>query len=232
MNQEYSAFQRALTNSVLKEYTHISEKKTDESYFSPEFQVWISKTIRKTQRRTWYYVNTTAKKAILVAVIISLLFFTAIAIPAIRKEVIELFIHEHENHFSITFDEKNTVNAPDHIEVVYSPTFIPDEYYLYSQMITSASVDIQWHDSDGRVLDFSQMIIPQNSNNDNWIGIDSEGVVQTQLNIGQYQVTLFTDANFLIAAWTDDSYFYTLHMPPDISLDTMEQIILSIEPMK
>ena len=232
MSQEYSVFQKALTDSVLKEYAQISNDITDDSHFSPAFRTWTLKTIRKTQRRSWYYVNTSAKKVILIAIIISILAITAMAIPTIRKKVIEFFVDEHEDHLSITFNEKDVLDAPDRIDVVYLPCFLPDGYYQNDQTITSSCTCFSWQNAEEQQILYSQSLIPENPNDDQWIGIDSEDVVRSQINIGEYQVTLFTDANFQIAAWTDDSYFYTLHMPPDISLDTMEQIILSIEPLK
>lgn len=232
MTQAYTVFQRALTESVLEGYEQIPEEKTDDSRFSTVFRAWILKMIRKTQSRSWYYVNTTAKKAILIAVIISLLAVTAMAIPTVRKKAVEFFVHEHEERYGITFDSDDMAHAPSHIEVIYLPSYIPEGYWQYDQMITPAGVHLSWKDTEGQRLYYDQCRIPEDPTNDQWIGIDSEGVEQTQIGVGEYTVTLFTDTEFRIAIWTDNSYFYMLNMDPSISFQTMEQIILSIEPMK
>lgn len=155
MSEAYSVFQRALTASVLEAYNQIPDEKTDETRFSPAFRSWITKTIRKTQSRSWYYVNTAAKKAILIAVIISLLAITAMAIPAIRKKVVEFFVHEHEEHYGITFAPEDMNDAPQSIKVSYFPTYIPEGYQQYNQMITPVNVDFWWKDTDGWRLLFS-----------------------------------------------------------------------------
>lgn len=232
MSEAYSVFQRALTASVLEEYGQIPDEKTDESRFSPGFRAWAAKTIRKTQNRSWYYVNTTAKKAILIAIIVGLLAVTAMAIPAVRKKAVGFFVHEHEERYGITFEPEDVADAPKEIEVVYCPSTIPEGYWVCDQIITPIGASFWWENADGVRLRFAQRMIPTDPTNDQWIGIDSEGVEKTEVLVGEYTVTLFTDVDFRIAAWTDGSYFYMLNVDPSISLETMEKIILSVEPLE
>ena len=207
MCEDYSAFRRALTASVLEEYRQISEEKTDESRFSPGFRVWIAKTTRKTQRRSWYYVNTTAKKVILIAVILSLLAVTAIAaINSIyKKKEPEIIVHEYDDYYDVVVGYWESEN-------VLSP------YMTY----------IEWENVEGRLMIYCQSTLSEDSTKENF-RVDAEGVEKTVTSLGGQTVTLFTDPLFRLAVWTDGSYCYDLSVDSSISLETMEQIILSIE---
>ena len=89
-----SPFQQLLLDSVLDEYATLSTKHMADSDFSPGFLLKMDKLIRKTHHQSWYLVNSTVKKMILVAVILGLLSMTAFAVPAIREAIIDL-----RNHF-------------------------------------------------------------------------------------------------------------------------------------
>ncbi|MBE6924883.1 MAG: DUF4367 domain-containing protein [Ruminococcaceae bacterium] len=234
MNEAYSVFQRALAESVLEEYSRIPEEMTDESCFTPSFRVWITKMIRKTQRRSWYYVNTTLKKAILIAVILSLLVVTAVAaITTIhKKKEPEIIVNEHEERYGIAFDSEGVRDTPESIEVYYVPAYIPEGYYMVDCVPLRCWSYIRWKNAEDRWIFYDQYVIPNDSTNDNWIGIDAEGVEVTDIVIGGYAAKLFKGGELQIVTWTDGDYFYILDTNPSISHETMEQIIQSIEPVK
>ncbi|MBQ3215039.1 MAG: DUF4367 domain-containing protein [Oscillospiraceae bacterium] len=234
MNEAYSVFQRALAESVLEEYSRIPEEMTDESCFTPSFRVWITKMIRKTQRRSWYYVNTTLKKVILIAVILSLLVVTAVAaITTIqKKKEPEIIVNEHEERYGIAFDPEDVTKDPNHVKVCYAPTYIPEGYYMTDCFLVPDATRIVWMNTENLRIIYDQLPIPDDPTNDNWIGIDAEGVEVTDIVIGGYAAKLFSGDRLQIVAWTDGVYLHTLNTDPSISHETMEQIIQSIEPVK
>ena len=61
-----TAFEQAVIDSILVEYQDIPEETELEIDFSTRFQIWSHKLLHKTRNPYWYYVNTTAKKIILV----------------------------------------------------------------------------------------------------------------------------------------------------------------------
>ena len=219
-----------MTASVLEEYRQISEEKTDESRFSPGFRVWIAKTIRKTQRRSWYYVNTTAKKVILIAVILSLLAVTAIAaINSIyKKKEPEIIVHEYDDYYDVVVDTGDATDVPDQIEVRYVPSYFPEGYWESENVLSPYMTYIEWENVEGRLMIYCQSTLSEDSTKENF-RVDAEGVEKTVTSLGGQTVTLFTDPLFRLAVWTDGSYCYDLSVDSSISLETMEQIILSIE---
>ena len=232
MSDSYSPFQRALVDSVLGEYSQIPDEETDESVFSEPFRSWVAKLIRKTQCRTWYYVNTTFKKVILIAIIISLLVVTALAISEVfapEEKAPEIIVNKYEERYGIAMNPDEVEGAPEQIEVYYVPTFFPEGYYLVECTPTPISSSVSWKNAKGDGLFYCQMVIHQDPANDGWLGIDSEGVEMTDIVIGECPMKLFQGGELQIITWTDGSYFYILDAEPTVSVETMEKMILSME---
>ena len=120
-----TAFEQAVIDSILVEYQDIPEETELEIDFSTRFQIWSHRLMHKTRNPYWYYVNTTAKKIILVAVILSMLTMTALAVPAIREAIIDFFFHNHGERYGITFNPEEASTAPNEIEIRYFPINVP-----------------------------------------------------------------------------------------------------------
>ena len=82
-----------MIDSILNEYQELPDENDLPNEFSSEFQIWSQKLIRKTHNPYWYYVNTTVKKVILIAIILSMMTMTALAVPSIREAIIRRFHH-------------------------------------------------------------------------------------------------------------------------------------------
>ena len=92
-HKQLTPFQQALVDSILSEYSSLPAEEDLQHEFSPQFQKWAQKMIHKTRNPAWYYVNTTFKKVLIAAVIICILAATAMAIPAVREKIIDIFFH-------------------------------------------------------------------------------------------------------------------------------------------
>lgn len=123
-----TAFEQAVVDSILAEYKDLPDEDELNENASFDFQHWSIKLIKKTRNPYWYYVNTTVKKVILIAIIFSMLTVTAMAVPSIREAIIDFFFHNHGERYGITFDPIEAEKAPDEIEVAYSPVHLPDAY--------------------------------------------------------------------------------------------------------
>lgn len=104
MDKTLTPFEQALLDATLEEFADIPNNEDDiDVTFSPEFIAKSEKLIQNTQKRTWRYVNTTMKRVALVAIIAALLATTAMAIPAVREEIIRFssMIKEHIMSFHL-----------------------------------------------------------------------------------------------------------------------------------
>lgn len=226
-----TAFEQAVIDSILVEYQDIPEETELKIDFSTRFQIWSHRLIHKTRNPYWYYVNTTAKKIILVAVILSMLTMTALAVPAIREAIIDFFFHNQGERYGITFNPEEAATAPDEIEEALFPVYIPRGYSLLEMINAPTSCFGFWTDSLGNRICYTQDIIQHNASSDNWIGIDAEDVTRTTQIIGEYLVEIVWYDESYCLYWTDNAYIYSLELPNSISEEVMIEIFSSIRPI-
>lgn len=226
-----TAFEQAVIDSILVEYQNVPEETELEVDFSTRFHIWSQRLIQKTRNPYWYYVNTTAKKIILVAVILSMLTMTALAVPAIREAIIDFFFHNHGERYGITFNPSEAAAAPEKIEVAYFPSFIPSGYESQRNSCTPTSVYCFWANQSSELIYYSQDTIQTEATIDTWIGIDAEDVTRTTQIIGDYLVEIVWYKESYCLYWTDNAYVYSLELPNSISEETMIEIFSSIRPV-
>lgn len=114
--KELTAFQRALLDAVLESHADIPKEEALSDPFSEEFKAWADDFIRKNGTRR-LRTATVLKRILIAAVIILLLIGTAMAIPAVRTAILDLFFHETEDRIAITFDPVQAANAPNTIQM-------------------------------------------------------------------------------------------------------------------
>ena len=224
-------FEHALVDSILSEYRELPAEDELPYEFSPGFQRWAHKLIRKTHNPAWYYVNTTFKKVIIAAIIISMLAITAMAVPAIREAIIDFFLTERETSYGITFNPEEAATSPKEIEIRCTPTMIPLGFEIIDNSVNTYSLSYLWMNGDGQLIYFTQETIPENATSDNWIGIDAEGATRTSQIIGEYLVEIVWLEESYSLHWTDNAYVYSLELPNSISQEVMLEIVSSIQPI-
>lgn len=105
--QKMTPFEQALLDAALEEFSDIPDKDAEiEVTFSPAFVAKSERLLQHTRQKSWWHVNAAMKRAALVAAIAALLVSTAMAIPAVREEVIRFFIREQGTHIAVAFDPK------------------------------------------------------------------------------------------------------------------------------
>lgn len=233
MARKLSDFEAALQESVLEEFRDVPAEDEIDLHPSPEFEANAVALIRKTNRTGWYYVNTTLKRAILIAAIIGALVTTAFAVPAIREALIDFFLVDKGTHYDITFDPEEAAKAPKQIEKVYGPTYIPDGFDLAMEDASFAAVAFWWVNGEDQWICYYQHTIPHDQTYSDWIGIDAEDIEMHSITIGDYLVVWHysENNNFYTLYWTDNAYFYYMELDTSISEDEMSKIFLSFEAM-
>ena len=145
---------------ILNEYQELPDENDLPNEFSSEFQIWSQKLIRKTHNPYWYYVNTTVKKVILIAIILSMMTMTALAVPSIREAIIDFFFHNHGERYGITFNPEEAAMAPETIETVMFPSFVPKDLLMVDQNFTTGIVYGFWTNDNSEIVRYTQTRIP------------------------------------------------------------------------
>lgn len=226
-----TAFQQAVIDSILAEYKDLPSEDVLNEKASFDFQYWSIKLIKKTRNPYWYYVNTTVKKVILIAIIFSMLTMTAMAVPSIREAIIDFFFHNHGERYGITFDPQEAASAPDEIETAFFPVFLPEGYDVIVKNNTIASVYGIWVNDEDQKIYYSQYPLLDDATSDTWIGIDAEDVTRSSRVIGEYLVEFVWHDESYGLFWTDNAYVYSLELPNSISEEVMTEIFSSILPI-
>lgn len=227
-----TAFEQAVVDSILAEYKDLPGEDELNENTSFDFQHWSIKLIKKTRNPYWYYVNTTVKKVILIAIIFSMLTMTAMAVPSIREAIIDFFFHHHGERYGITFDPQEAASAPDEIETAFFPEVLPEGYEVIVKNRTIASVYGIWSNDKEERIYYSQYPLLDDATSDTWIGIDAEDVTRSSRVIGEYLVEFVWYDESYGMFWTDNAYVYSLELPNSINDEAMVEIFSSIQPIE
>ena len=203
--------------------------------FSPTFQERVRKISRKSESATWRFWQAPVKRAILIALLVAIMLMTiACATPTIRDAIIDFFFTESESgeSYVITFDLEQAANAPHEIEEYWIPSYEPTNSTLIMQEASEAMVMYIWMDDNNGVITYSQIPIPENANETNWIGIDAEDVSRSTKEINGYRVEIVSnqELNQYTAIWTDNRYIYRIEVssedpnPENVLISMMESL--------
>lgn len=223
-------FEQALLDATLEEFSDIPDNEEElDVTFSPAFIARSETLIQNTQRKTWRYVNTTMKRLALIAIIAAFLATTVLAFPAIREAIIRFFLHDEGTHYEFSFDPEQAANAPDCIETVYVPSYVPDGYDKAFETINIATVAIGWCNSDNWWIYYDQAPIPDDYENSTRGGINAEGATTQSIGINGYEVIRIEDEEVVFYVWTNNEYMFTLMCEKTISEEEMKNIFNSIQ---
>ena len=238
-----TAFEKALTEAVLSRYQNTISEDQEPVEFSEDYRNAVAKLTKKTQRKTWKYVNTAAKRILIAAIVIMLLTMTAFAaIPALREGLIRFFMHDDGVAYSFEFTEEDYKKAPREIETYYAPSWVPPQYEFSSESFVSSTGERIYYDEAGNVFHYSQHVIWQKGEEYDYpagvgevMTINSENTVVDHLVIQGYEVTIlrtqeekWPEGDLVI--WTDHNYLYTIETV-ELSDQEIDQIISSMSPI-
>lgn len=236
------AFERAMWDALRDDFSDVPEEAEIDHDFSPTFEQKIDRLCRSTQKRTWRYVNTTAKRVLIAAVLFVLLAMTVVAtVPALREGLIKIFTHDTGVAYTFEFTEEDLARAPESIETVFLPTYIPEGYEYIGGDIAESISQVNYSDNY-YLISYKQFAIwdmDPITNDDPSIptvlGIDSEGAVTEDLVVNGYEVRAIhydpeEEANPTVYLWTDQQYLYYLGIQntAEYGLDEFSKIQASL----
>lgn len=221
-------FEQALLDVNLEEFTDIPTEQDIDMEFSPAFQANVQELIRKSERNHWSSGKVFLRKVALVALISAMLLLTACSIPAVREAIIEFFFKDVGTHYEFTYDPEDVVNAPDGIETVYFPTYIPDGYEELLIDYSVAAGCAFWITPEGNTLNYIQGTLPENPLSGEHGNINSEGANTEWITINGCHVLRVEDEEFITYCWASSEYEFTLACQKPIEDEEIEKIFDSI----
>ena len=229
MRKQLTAFQRALVDSVLKEYADILDNKNIPDTFSDDFKQWIE-TCRKKNRVGKLSAGTVVKRILIAAILAALLAGAAMAIPAIREAVIDFFFHEDDVQIGITFDPEQAATAPQEIVKPYTVTYVPDAFMLSVEVEEKEVAFYWWTNNLDQWITFTQSPMPDYPENGNWWSTDAEDIARRTVLMGDYLVEIIETQDNYKLVWTNNEYLFTLELPYSVSEEEMQKIFASWGP--
>lgn len=221
--QKNAEFKKALTQAALSRYQAQMDVDQEPVVFSEAHIVNVKELTNKTQRKTWKYVNSTAKRILIVAIIFMLLTTTAFAtIPALRDGLIRFFMRDNGVAYSFVFTQEDYEHAPREIETYYTPTWVPSNYIFVSEKFQTLKGERIYVDGTGNYMVISQYVLWQEEEAYGYphgigkvLTVTSENTtVETQIMQG-YEVKILRIKEALqpeddLVMWTDHNYFFMI----------------------
>lgn len=217
-------FEQALLDITLEAFADIPSEEEIELEFSDLFLSNNEKLIEKNRRGGFSGASKTIRRIILVAALIAALATTAMAVPAIREALIKFFAQSAETHYEFYFDPEQAATAPENIEKVYKPTYIPEGFHEDFAFVDLGVVSYLWSSDAGEYITFDQLPIPNDTEGP---APDAEDVTVETINLNGYQVFVVY-GEITMYYWTDNEYFYALCVPTSVSQEEQYNIFYSI----
>ncbi len=242
-DQKKTAFEKALTDAVLARYQKTVAEDFEPVELSDSYKKAIEGLTRKTERKTWKYVNKTWKRILIAAVLMFLLAATAFAaVPALREGLIRFFTHDNGVAYTFEFTQEDLDRAPKEIETYYAPSFVPDRFHLADQSCTAITLDYIYFDDTGDTYYYSQSVLWEYDidpdNLDEVLKehtVNSENVLVEDAILQGYEVKIIhmpirdlrEHEEYTVALWTDHQYFFELG-GPNLNAEEIDRIIASM----
>lgn len=219
-----SEFDRAFREVIASEFKDIPLNEDEIDYtFSPKFEKSMNKLIRSEKKTYWYFVNTTYKKAIIAAVIITLLLASTLSVSAVRKSIANFIIEIYESFVSFDVDGAKTN------EILYEYEFssIPNGFIEIDDLRTPAAIKHEYTNADGEVIEITQSVTDGLK-----LTIDNEHGALSEITVKNFKVYVYVheSGKFTSAQWvTEDGYTLILSYEGEIDIDTMIDLIENVE---
>ena len=224
-------FQQALLDSVSKDYAHIPSNDALEDPFSEGFKAWAKIHIQSGYVKRLRAARV-GKRVLIAAAILLLLAATAMAIPAVRTAILDLFFQENEERIAITFDPEQAANAPDTIQTLYTISYIPENYMVVMENVSLSVAFQHWETQDGDRIFFNQQLLQRKVAAEDWCGYNAAEYAKNSILLGDYQVECIKTMTNYKLVWTNNEYLFTLELPYSVTEEEMRKIFDSWGPME
>lgn len=220
-----SPFQQALLDAQMEQWKDIPSEEEMEITLSEEFQEKGKKLISKTKRKKSWNIKTTVRKMAFAAAVLAALAISTLAIPYVREGLARFLVPNNGDAYPFDFDDDLLASAPERIEKVYKPTYIP-EGYREEAIIGTQWVVYMWQGDGGKMITFGQYPLSDASVRPQ---PDAEGLqVEGALPDGNKVLSMSNESSRMYF-WTDNEYFYRLICSNSVPTDESNKMLNNIK---
>ncbi len=137
-------------------YNNYDFEEAEKTQIPESFDKKIQQLIKQRRKPYFYLINTVAKRV--ACVIVALLIAatcTVLSVDALREGVKNFFVEIYEKFSTACFS--TDTDAPDNIEVYYTPSFIPDGYEVSEVRRDNNAYRVMYKNDDGNEIIYKQL---------------------------------------------------------------------------
>ncbi|MBQ8496453.1 MAG: DUF4367 domain-containing protein [Clostridia bacterium] len=188
--------------------------------YSERYQRKIDKLLKERSARTSVFGKRTA--AILLAAV--LLCFGVIGISAAKyPSALEWLEKIYGSFTEFFFSSRDISLAPEQIEMIYAPAYIPEDYILKDRYLAQSEVKVVWMNHKEEQIIFLQTILDAKTT------VDHEDAKYETRKIGDCKIFVLYKKEKRCYYWTDDDYAYSLIVADTLSDEICMEIIRSVK---
>lgn len=214
-------FKKAFREVVSLEFSHIpTDENSIEYTFSQKFIKRMEKLIKSQKKVYWHFVNTASKRVAIILLAIVTMFSAAFGVKAIREPIVNFIkqVYETFTHYSFEGDIAETITKE------YIITQLPNGFEQKDKIKNDYLIYTVYENMDEQKIEFSQRTTQSHSG----LFEDNENTVVSKIVINSMEIELQEWFDTKCAIWTYDGYFFMLDCAGNIEVDTIKEIIKSI----
>ena len=223
VNEGKEKLKRALLEVCAREIENAELAPEEEVYYSPKLIKNMNKLLKDREKHYWVLVNTVAKRAVAACLVIVTIAGALMSCKPVREAVVDFFQNVYEAYTEFFFGEDISSDAPDVINEIHMPTYIPEGYKLVEEVEPTGK-------------DRTTMLVWNNTNNDTIVLCQYVLSNKTNINTENAEVIIWDDINVAIvekdskisAFWNTSEYAYDV-ITSRLSRDEILHIIKSIK---
>lgn len=236
-DHELDILKTALISAVLEHYSDIPAENEMKWTFSKVYKKNVRKITPSTKTGMMdisieHIRGRTFKFVIIAAILLALLAGSAIAVPYVREQLLDIMFHDTGAAYIVTVAPEQATTAPQSVEEYIVPTFVPEGFQIVDDNKNSAAVFVTWKNAAGRMISFRQFTIPKDIVGRTGPYVNSEGAKQYGKVIYGYQTEVIEDTDAYSVIWTDNVYFYCITISKPLNLGVVEAMIASMPELR
>ena len=175
--------------------------------FSQAFENKMNKLIKK-DKRISLYTRRRLSRALIAAIIATLIMLTGLmSVSASREKIVEFVETVFSDHTEVQLSDESPETL-ETIEKEYVLSSVPEGFEQVQYDVEETYVFTAWENGEGQQITLSQMIL------DGSFSVDSEHNYE-KFEMNGYEAYISSNDNDTMIAWSDGEYWYNLYAPKE-----------------